>query len=122
MHRTFPPPYPDLNNDSASGSIGGHKSGQQNIYPPLNTLQSPPAGDDEWMGAVVESVSYPSQQINGSIRKTTVPAPPSERPPQPVGPRLKNKLPVSHGTAPPSKDSGRASSVGVPNGSIQHPA
>ena len=122
MHRTFPPPYPDLNNDSASGSIGGHKSGQRNIYPPLNTLQSPPAGDDEWMGAVVESVSYPSQQINGSIRKTTVPAPPSERPPQPVGPRLKNKLPVSQGTAPPSKDSGRASSVGVPNGSIQHPA
>ena len=85
-------------------------------------MQSPPAGDDEWMGAVVESVSYPSQQINGSIRKTTLPAPPSERPPQPAGPRPKNEKPVSRGTALPSNDRGRASPVAVPNGSIQHPA
>ena len=84
-------------------------------------MQSPPTGDDEWMGAVVESVSYPSQQINGSIRKATLPAPPSEKPPQPTGRRLKNEASVSQGTALLSNDRRRASPVTVPNGSIQHP-
>ena len=91
-------------------------------------MSGPHVGSDDWMGAVVETMSYPSQQIAGpgSPHKTIVPAPPTEQPPEPMGAPPSYQSQVAQAEAPRTSTAKtshqKASAASVTNGSIQSPA
>ena len=63
FHRSLqalqPPLYPIHRTPSPARSIGSRKPVQHNIYPPLNL----PTDSQSWLGAVVETVPYPTHTI-----------------------------------------------------------